>query len=1174
MMIKRFISAFLLFGIAVGLAMPAHAISFADYAYLAARHGKISTLYPYIAKGYSIDAVNPDGMTALCQAVVSKDTRAYQRLKALGASSNVDCMNRIDAKTRAFYDRGYTPAVTRASATQSAISSDTAKYAGIGLLAAGGIATAVVLANNSGHSHKTHKTCPAGTHLVGDTCVADHKCVEGEHWDGTKCVPMDCPAGTHLVGSQCVKDDTCPTGQKMVDDVCVPIECNEGYHLEGDACVMDNPECPTGQRKEGDVCVPIVCPENTHLVGNDCVADENIDIDHSGDDNLVGIGSDAEDVFNLLSTTRYPNSESSILLKNNGNGDVYGVYGYRGEVFNSYVVGYNSQGNKNKKPVGTGNITITDNGSGTVYGMYSHISDITQYKEAINASGHNDGTAYGNINITHNGGDTYGLLGDVRAYNTFASYGGNAYGNINIDATNGNTYGIYGYVAATNGLTPFYGNLAKGKINLTQNGTGDVFGMAISKDDIPGAGAGGGDLESWFAFNSYAQSGVVEGDINIRNFGNGNAYGMYGGRQLYNAMSYGGQTEEGDYTSHAIGRINILNTGKDAYGMYLPDEDEKGILANVNENNSESYINIVNASNRVATGLRGGKKTSILNSGEININNLKDGTAVGIYGEQNSIIKNSGKINIYRQNYTDEIDGTIYTADGRTGGKAYGIYAESGAEVNNSGTITISNAASGSGIYLESGATLVNTGVVKFNGVDNSIVTDGQHIDIYGVGGANSGASIELSSLGGGEVILGKGGQFYADKLSGEMGVSEQTVLGSFDDEYTLSEALQIQNGDGLRLASKSAMFDADKQQNNAGGYDVVLTRKDFNSLVDDENVAQFLENNYEAENNADLYDSLKTASSARAINKAAANFAGSDVIPSFRQEDALVYRRLSRQFNDSLFNRPEEHYLGGYKYIDVSMDKDGTLEGSDGTAHAAYGMVKGEAENGITYGLGATVAQLKTDYDNGSNRKSNIFGLWLPVGYDFHNGTKWFSKAYVGYEDGSYDRKTALGKYSSDINSYQYGLSNELRHDIGLGGGLKLSPVAELNLLGIYQDGFDEGNRANAIHSDSVNSLSLEGGLGAYLSKEFEFSPDNKLGLQIGGIYYVEFLAPDDGTDATIRGMSGKYKISHKFDDDHAALSARVNYKYKNVLLYGEIEKDTGNSKAFTIDAGLQYNL
>lgn len=1171
-MIKRFISAFLLVGAIIGFALPAQAISFADYAYLAAKHGKMSLLYPYIAKGYNIDAVNPDGMTALCQAVMNKDSRAYQRLKSLGASSNVDCMKRIEDKTRAAYDRGYVQ-TTRpvSSSTGSVISNDAATYAAVGLLAAGGVAAAIALSNNDSHSHKSHKTCPAGTHLVGDTCVADHDCVPGERWDGTKCVMMDCPDGTHLVGSECVPNDTCPTGQHMVDGVCVQIECNEGYHLEGDACVTDNPECPTGQRKEGDVCVPIVCPVNTHLEGNNCVADDNINIDHSGDGDLIGIGSEAEDVFNLLSTARYPNSESYILLENNGNGDVYGMYGYKGEVFNSYVAGYNGQGNQNKKPVGTGGITITDNGSGTVYGMYSHISDITQYKEAINATGVNDGTAYGDISITHNGGDTYGILGDVRAYNASSGTGGNAYGNITINGTNGNTYGIYGYVAATNSLIFFYGNTTKANINLTQNGTGDVFGMAISKDNIPGAG---GTLASWFAFNSYADSGFSEGDINIHNFGDGNAYGMYGGRQLYNAMSYGGKTEEGEYTSHAIGRINILNAGKDAYGMYLPDEDDQGLMANVNENNSESYIDIVNVSDHVATGMRGGRKTTIINSGDISINNLKDGTAVGIYGEKYSNIENSGNINIYRQNFTDEQDGTVYVADGTTGGKAYGIYAESGASVNNSGTITITGAADGAGIYVESGAMLVNTGVVKFNGGDGRIVENGEHIDIYGTGSSPLSADVDLDSLGGGEIILGKGGQFFANSLSGNMGVAEQTVLGSFDDTYTLSEALQAKNTEGLKLASKSALFEADKQQNDNGGYDVVLTRKDFNSVVDNKSVAQFLEDNYVAENNVELYDSLKTANSAHAVNQAAAGFTGTDVLPSFRQEDALVYRRLSRQFNDSLFNRPEEHYLGGYKYIDVSLDKDGTLEGSDGKAHAAYGMVKGEAENGVTYGLGATVAQLKTDYDDGSNRKSNLFGLWMPVGYDFHNGTKWFSKLYAGYEDGSYDRKTALGKYSSDITSYQYGLSNELRHDIGLGGGFKLSPVAELNLLGIYQEGFDEGSKANAIHSDSFNSLSLEGGLGAYLSKEFEFNPNNKLGVQIGGIYYVEFLDPDDGTNATIRGMDKKYKISHKFDDDHAALSARVNYKYKNILLYGELEQDTGNTKAFTIDAGLQYNL
>ena len=189
-----------------------YAISFADYAYMTARQGRLSTLASYIAKGYSIDAVDANGMTALCQAVVRKDYATYQKLKNLGASSNVDCMKRVENTAAQRYETGYAKTSNRAvsAGSGSLISGDTATYAGIGLLAAGGVAAAIALSNGGGSSHKSHsqKTCPAGTHLVGDTCVADHNCVDGERWDGTKCVAMECPAGTHLVGSECVAIDT------------------------------------------------------------------------------------------------------------------------------------------------------------------------------------------------------------------------------------------------------------------------------------------------------------------------------------------------------------------------------------------------------------------------------------------------------------------------------------------------------------------------------------------------------------------------------------------------------------------------------------------------------------------------------------------------------------------------------------------------------------------------------------------------------------------------------------------------------------------------------------------------------------------------------------------------------------------------------------------------------
>lgn len=1156
----------------------AEAVGLTEYMYLNASRGKLSAIQIYLRRGYNIDAPDKNGMTALCYAVIRQDTKAYRGLKQLGASDKSDCMRHINRyqsqKVQVHHTTTQRNVVNNAPSAATFHSDNVEKYATVGLAAVGIATAAVLLSHDGGHGHSYNPSpdihicptgqkwngtecvvivCPIGYHLDGNVCVPDAPtdCPIGQQWNGSICAPIVCPTGQHLEGNECVDNDECPVGQRWNGTQCETIVCPDGQHLEGDICVSDiPPECPTGQRKVGDECVPIDCPANTHLVGNLCVADD-IDIEGFDDNDVFGIYSDKEQIFNLYSSPKYPDDQASITINNQGNGNVYGMYGYGAdsETFNAYVVGKNGD-NVNKKPAGVANISITDNGSGTVYGMYSHISDITQYKEAINASGWNEGTATGNITITHTGGGTtYGLLGDVRAYNVFAGSSGNAYGNINITG-DGDIYGVSGYVAATNVVNWWYGNYGEGNIVLNQIGNGNVYGMMINKDDVPGAGGTG---QSWFAFNSYIGGGQKAlGVIDIHNNGSGNAYGMYGGQQLYNAYSEDGAS------GYSYGKINIVNVGNgNAYGMYLPDEDENGVVQNIGNEHTSSVVHIVNVGSGTATGLRGGKKTTITNSGEININNIGGGTVIGIYGERNSTIINSGLINIYRTDYDD--NGTIYTPASVIGGTAYGIYAESGATVENSGDIEISGAASGQGIYIEEGATLKNSGTVSFNGVEQD----------SGVGVT----SADLNSLGGGRIVLEQNGQFFADKLSGDLDVSMQSTLGSHDDSYNLGNALRVNDVDDLRLSSQSAMFSATKVQNDIG-YDVVLKRNSFHNLIDNESLAQFFELNYREGNNTELYDTLKAQATKPQLAGVAATFSGDNIIPGFRREDAEIYNHLSRQFNDNLFNHPDEKYIGGYKYIDVSREKDGVLEGNDGEAHVAYGLLKNKADSGVIYGIGASVSQLKSDYDGGSKRRNNTFGLWAPLGYNWGNNTQLVSKLYVGYSDGDYDRKSLGQKYSADTKSYQYGLSNEVRHNIAFGSGFKFIPTAELNFLGMHQDSFKEGDQTNALKVESFDSLSLEGGFGAYLAKEFLLGGDNKLGIQIGGIYYVEFLEPDDGVNATMRGMNHKYKLYHNFEDERAVASLRVNYNYKNITLYGLIEKEFGGYDAFNIDAGLQYNF
>jgi hypothetical protein len=96
---------------------------------------------------------------------------------------------------------------------------------------------------------------------------------------------------------------------------------------------------------------------------------------------------------------------------------------------------------------------------------------------------------------------------------------------------------------------------------------------------------------------------------------------------------------------------------------------------------------------------------------------------------------------------------------------------------------------------------------------------------------------------------------------------------------------------------------------------------------------------------------------------------------------------------------------------------------------------------------------------------------------------------------------------------------------------------------------------------------------LGAYLSRDVVFDADNTLGIRIGGVYYVEFLDPDEGIDVNIANID-KYKTDYREDISRAVLSAKFDYRYKDLSLYAILEQEIGNNDAFTVDVGAQYRF
>lgn len=123
----------------------AEAASFADYVYQNAKTGNIAGIKNYLRRGYSIDAVSPNGYTALCFAVDNNDYRAYSRIRNLGADETHSCMRRVNADNAADLAQRYDAVAANSGRTAFAGGSDdTMKYVAAGAAVAGA-ATAVAL---------------------------------------------------------------------------------------------------------------------------------------------------------------------------------------------------------------------------------------------------------------------------------------------------------------------------------------------------------------------------------------------------------------------------------------------------------------------------------------------------------------------------------------------------------------------------------------------------------------------------------------------------------------------------------------------------------------------------------------------------------------------------------------------------------------------------------------------------------------------------------------------------------------------------------------------------------------------------------------------------------------------------------------------------------------------
>ena len=837
---------------------------------------------------------------------------------------------------------------------------------------------------------------------------------------------------------------------------------------------------------------------------------------------------------------------------------------------------------------------IASSNKGNVYGIKADKSAITQSGtvRAVAAQGEVFGVDFAGSNgtLTNSGNiiaenKSNGVAYAVRNENgTLANSG-------NIQASGqGDVYGV-------SVLGGSFENKSNGKISVTGSGAGTLYGAYLAKneDDIGvsganesnalinviGTGTGTGTAYGIYLYDDDSGFDKNNGTIHVEN-ANADAYGVYSISDFTN-----GSGENKD------AKIEVVSNGKGkAYGVYT---DKTRSLSASNFGTIDVTALHGNAYGLYSTQFQGSNS----GGGEIIVETKGIGNAYGIYSTGQSVLNDGSSsitvtasgtgdaYGIYSEGSEIKNEGTI-TVTGASTKNAYGIYA-SGGNVNNRGTINVNGSDGGIyGIYATDEATVTNRGTINLNGVAceepcGGSATNGNYI-VLAEGSTLVNASL-MSVMSdfdfdayGTSLRMAKGGVVEASgEVIGTAAVDASVVQGGFEDEYREEGAIKGQNID-VAAASQSAMFEASIEEGEDGAADIVMKRESFNNLSSASSIAAYLEQNYKAEKNEQLFDALKAAPNAASYRSAEAELLGYGLLPNFSWENMTVLRSLNNSLNKELFTTEgKERKMVGYDFLYQARDTKGTLTGYENYANTMYFMYDNEYENGLRSGLGMSITQFNSNYDDDSSRKEIMIQALLPVSYKAKNGLKWASVARFGYGDGEYKRRTSSDVFESDLSEWIYGLSNAVRYEMDL-GFVKVEPTAEFNVLGYYQNRIREDkNKANAIKADAVNNLSVEGGLGFNLSKEWKLNERDKLSVHAGAMYYHEFAEPYHSLDASIYGMTGSYRITDYegiYDDDRGVLSAGFDYDIGDFTIYGQYNQYIEDENPMSINAGLKYRF
>ena len=393
--------------------------------------------------------------------------------------------------------------------------------------------------------------------------------------------------------------------------------------------------------------------------------------------------------------------------------------------------------------------------------------------------------------------------------------------------------------------------------------------------------------------------------------------------------------------------------------------------------------------------------------------------------------------------------------------------------------------------------------------------------------------------------------------------------------EYSTENSF-LGEDNGLNITSGSYMFNANtfRSPSSSGSLGIVMSMRDFNDIMEDKNLGDYLSANYDNGNRVKMFNRMKVATNKAQYDKIVNDELGLDFVPSLAKQNMDFNRDFTAQLNDEIFENlknSRKDFITGIQYYHHRNSSYDGLEGYKSNGSNLYSLYNEDVSNTVNYGLGMSIGTNTSKFDDDSSTYQAMAQVYVPVALS-SGDTTFVTMPQFGAGYGRYKRKVEGDKtHRANISSYTYGVSNQLRRGFEF-EGLTIEPVAEINVLGLYSGKIKEKDN---MFVKSQNAVSIEGGLGLYLGKSIEYANSSTLRLRFGGTYYREMNNPYQRISAGFADADGYYNM-HGYNNsrDRGVISLKADYGWKQFNFYVKAAEYIEKNSNFSLQGGMNYKF